>query len=62
MANPEDITLEDKANQWDRIVSSNDSTEIARSWLLKISTKRDICVPLKSCGSRTYMLKSATVG
>ncbi len=29
MAKPEDITVDDKANQWDRIVTANDSTEIA---------------------------------
>ena len=29
MANPEDITVDDKANQWDRIVTADDSTEIA---------------------------------
>ncbi len=29
MAKPEDITVEDKANQWDRIVSANDPLEIA---------------------------------
>src|SRR5690242_12575803 len=29
MAKPEDIQLDDKANQWDRIVTADDSTEIA---------------------------------
>jgi predicted ester cyclase len=29
LAKPEDITLEDKAGQWDRIVATNDPTEIA---------------------------------
>src|SRR4029079_19393824 len=37
-----------------------DSTEISRS-RCKISTKRDMCVPLKLCGRFTYMLKFATV-
>ena len=36
-------------------------TEISRSWLLRICTKRDMCVPLKLCGRNTYMLKVATV-
>jgi predicted ester cyclase len=29
LAKPEDITLEDKAGQWDRLVATNDPTEIA---------------------------------
>src|SRR5262245_17748465 len=37
-----------------------DSTEISRS-RCRISTKRDMCVPLKLCGRFTYMLKFATV-
>src|ERR1039458_4063570 len=40
---------------------SNDSTEISRSCWLSISTKRDMCVPLKLCGRCTYMLKVAMV-
>ena len=39
-----------------RRMVSNDSTEISRSWPLRISTKRDMCVPLKLCGRCTYML------
>jgi len=31
MAKPEDITLADKANQWDRIVTADDSTETRRA-------------------------------
>jgi hypothetical protein len=42
-------------------MSLKDSTEISGSWLLRISTKRDMCVPLKLCGSSTYMLKLAMV-
>src|SRR5690242_16533579 len=38
----------------------NDSTEISRSWC-RISTNRDMCVPLKLWGRFTYMLKFATV-
>src|SRR3954464_6624936 len=38
----------------------NDSTEISRS-RCRISTNRDMCVPLKLCGRFTYMLKFATV-
>src|SRR5580765_2570741 len=34
MAKPEDITLEDKANQWDRIVTADDSTEIANKAII----------------------------
>ena len=37
------------------------SIEISRSWLLRISTKRDMCVPLKLCGRPTYMLNTAMV-
>ena len=37
------------------------STEISRSWLFKISTKRDMWVPLKLCGRPTYMLNMAMV-
>ena len=44
-----------------RSMSSNDSTEISPSWLFRISTKRDMCVPLKLCGRCTYMLKVAMV-
>ena len=44
-----------------RSMVSNDSTEISRSWLFRISTKRDMCVPLKLCGSPTYMLNMAMV-
>src|SRR3989338_99637 len=40
---------------------SKDSTELSRSCSLRISTKRDMCVPLKLCGRCTYMLKVATV-
>src|SRR5574340_1567254 len=40
---------------------SKASTEISRSCSLRISTKRDMCVPLKLCGRCTYMLKVATV-
>ena len=39
----------------------NESTEISRSWRCRISTNRDMCVPLKLCGRFTYMLKFATV-
>src|SRR6185437_5421894 len=38
----------------------NDSTEISRS-VCRISTKRDMCVPLKLCGRLTYMLNVAMV-
>src|SRR3954454_15758039 len=34
MAKPEDITIEDKANQWDRIVTADDSTEIANKAII----------------------------
>ena len=34
MAKPEDITLDDKANQWDRIVTADDSTEIANKAII----------------------------
>jgi predicted ester cyclase len=34
MANPEDITVDDKANQWDRIVTADDSTEIANKAII----------------------------
>jgi predicted ester cyclase len=34
MARPEDITLEDKATQWDRIVAADDSTEIANKAII----------------------------
>ena len=34
MAKPEDITLADKANQWDRIVTADDSTEIANKAII----------------------------
>src|SRR5678815_5316311 len=37
------------------------STVISRSFASRISTKRDMCVPLKWCGRPTYMLKLATV-
>ena len=37
------------------------STEISRSCALRISTKRDMCVPLKWCGRPTYMLNVAIV-
>jgi hypothetical protein len=37
------------------------STVISRSCASRISTKRDMCVPLKWCGRPTYMLKVATV-
>ena len=41
-------------------MARNDSTEISRSpW--RISTKRDMCVPLKLWGRLTYMLKFAMV-
>src|SRR6267378_1779070 len=43
-----------------RSMPRNDSTEISRS-PCKISTKRDMCVPLKLCGRLTYMLKLAMV-
>ncbi len=42
-------------------ICRNDSTEISRSCAWSTSTKRDMCVPLKSCGSATYMLKLAIV-
>ena len=34
MAKPEDITIEDKANQWDRIVTADDATEIANKAII----------------------------
>ena len=34
MAKPEDITVEDKANQWDRSVSADDATEIANKAII----------------------------
>jgi predicted ester cyclase len=34
MANPEDITVEDKANQWDRITAGDDPTEIANKAII----------------------------
>ena len=34
MAKPEDIQLDDKANQWDRIVTADDSTEIANKAII----------------------------
>ena len=34
MANPEDITVDDKANQWDRIVTADDATEIANKAII----------------------------
>src|SRR3989442_135277 len=37
------------------------STVISRSCASRISTKRDMCVPLKWCGRPTYMLNSAMV-
>jgi len=37
------------------------STEISRSWLFRISTKRDMWVPLKLWGRPTYMLNKAMV-
>src|SRR5688572_19696422 len=37
------------------------STVISRSWAFRISTKRDMCVPLNWCGSPTYMLNVAMV-
>src|SRR5436853_2778694 len=41
-------------------IARNSSTEISRSpW--RISTNRDMCVPLKLCGRLTYMLKVAIV-
>ena len=43
-----------------RSMPRNDSTEISRS-PCRISTKRDMCVPLKLCGRLTYMLKLAMV-
>jgi hypothetical protein len=39
----------------------NESTVISRSCRLRISTKRDMCVPLKLWGRYTYMLKFAMV-
>ncbi len=42
-------------------ISLNDSTEISRSCSFRISTKRDMCVPLKLWGRCTYMLKFAIV-
>jgi hypothetical protein len=48
-----------------RVISSsicrNDSTDTSRSCWCSTSTKRDMCVPLKSWGRATYMLKLATV-
>src|SRR3569833_422321 len=44
-----------------RSMLSNDSTVISRSWLFRISMKRDICVPLKWWGRCTYMPKVAMV-
>ena len=41
-------------------MARKDSTEISRS-ACRISTKRDMCVPLKLCGRLTYMLKLAMV-
>ena len=41
-------------------MARNDSTEISRS-ACRISTKRDMCVPLKLCGRLTYMLNVAMV-
>ena len=41
-------------------MARKDSTEISRS-PCRISTKRDMCVPLKLCGRLTYMLKLAMV-
>ncbi len=41
-------------------MARNDSTEISRS-PCRISTNRDMCVPLKLCGRFTYMLKVAMV-
>ena len=43
-----------------RSMPRKDSTEISRP-PCRISTKRDMCVPLKSCGRLTYMLKVAIV-
>src|SRR5688572_3758074 len=37
------------------------STVISRSCASRISTKRDMCVPLKWCGRPTYMLNTAMV-
>ena len=37
------------------------STVSSRSCALRISTKRDMCVPLNWCGRPTYMLKVAMV-
>src|SRR3954447_11345810 len=37
------------------------STVISRSCAARISTKRDMCVPLKWCGRPTYMLNMAMV-
>jgi len=34
MARPEDITMEDKATQWERIVAADDSTEIANKAII----------------------------
>ena len=41
-------------------IARKESTEISRS-SCRISTKRDMCVPLKLCGRFTYMLKVAIV-
>src|SRR6185312_10836421 len=41
-------------------IARKDSTETSRS-ACRISTKRDMCVPLKLCGRLTYMLKVAMV-
>ena len=41
-------------------IARKDSTEISRS-PCRISTKRDMCVPLKLCGRLTYMLNLAMV-
>ena len=39
-----------------RSITRKVSGEISRSWAFRISTKRDMCVPLKWCGRPTYML------
>src|SRR3569623_131261 len=44
-----------------RSMLSKDSTVISRSWLFRISMKRDMCVPLKWWGKCTYMPKVAMV-
>jgi len=41
-------------------MARKDSTEISRS-VCRISTNRDMCVPLKLCGRLTYMLNVAIV-